>query len=80
MAWDPISGQGITRALEGGLRAANAILESDAGDQSALSVYAEWMAESHQRYRSTCASYYRAETRWKHSPFWKRRHTIADSH
>jgi flavin-dependent dehydrogenase len=76
MAWDPLSGQGITKALESGVHAADAVLEAEGRDRSALASYADWITTQFERYRSECANLYRVETRWSSSPFWQRRHAI----
>jgi flavin-dependent dehydrogenase len=73
MGWDPLSGQGISKALEGGLRAADALLAVRDGSPTSLEEYATWIADEFDDYRRAYARYYRAEARWPQSRFWQRR-------
>jgi flavin-dependent dehydrogenase len=73
MSWDPLSGYGITKALESGSRAADAILQVGNSKNSALDDYANWGFRQFAGYRRACAEYYRAERRWTNSCFWQRR-------
>jgi flavin-dependent dehydrogenase len=74
MALDPLSGQGVYRALESGMRAADGIHRALEGSQRELSDYTSWVQatyESHQRERRRM---YRLEQRWPSATFWARRH------
>jgi flavin-dependent dehydrogenase len=74
MAFDPISSQGIAKALDHGRRAAAHIASYLAGDVSFLESFALSLEREYTTYRTTRADYYRIEKRWSQSTFWKRRH------
>jgi flavin-dependent dehydrogenase len=74
MAFDPLSGQGVYRALESGMRAADAIGRTVEGNQRALSDYAAWVQATYEAYRRERRWTYRLEHRWPSSTFWARRH------
>jgi flavin-dependent dehydrogenase len=73
MAFDPLSSQGIYNALMSGVRAAEAIEFSRVDDHRALHRYAIGIETDFARYLAVREKYYREETRWPNSPFWKRR-------
>jgi len=73
MSWDPLSGTGITKALESGIRIADAVLEFAKFGASALTRYADWTLQQFSMYQQTVLRYYTAEKRWSASPFWQRR-------
>lgn len=70
---DPLSGQGVPRALTSGLRAAEAVRAWLLGDAEAPAVYAAELEAAFDAYLITRAEYYRRESRWPDSPFWRRR-------
>lgn len=70
---DPLSGQGITKALESGLAAAAAVAAHRAGDLLALEHFASAADVKFQRYQWRQTDYYARETRWSGSVFWQRR-------
>lgn len=74
-AWDPLSGQGVFRALSEGRMAARAI---DAflrrRDRGTLVEYEEYIVKNFDTYLQERRETYRRETRWPTSPFWCRRH------
>jgi len=74
-AWalDPLTGSGISRALQSGLSAADAIEECGAGPEAVLHEYAAQTAAAYERYVAERAAYYRMERRWPESPFWHNR-------
>jgi flavin-dependent dehydrogenase len=74
LALDPLSSQGIANALDHGKRAAASIAAHLAGDHSSLETFAQDLQREYATYRSTRTRYYRLETRWRQSAFWKRRH------
>jgi flavin-dependent dehydrogenase len=77
MAVDPLSAQGIYRALESGIAAAEAI-GSDAGEKAqALERYERRVRHAFDAYLRKRITYYRSETRWPQSVFWSRRHSPA---
>jgi flavin-dependent dehydrogenase len=71
---DPISGQGIVKALRSGIFAAYAAADWLRGDASGLTRYQELAAREFAGYRRTLHRYYRQEMRWPDAPFWLRRH------
>ena len=72
-AFDPLSAQGIHRALESGLSAANAIERDRRGNHEALNDYEDKFARGYAGYLRTRAVYYWKERRWPNSLFWQRR-------
>lgn len=75
LAWDPLSGNGVQRALEAGPKAAEVILATLGGDPEALPRHGREMAGQLAAYLAVRGDYYRRETRWKGSSFWERRHS-----
>lgn len=71
---DPLSGQGVPRALNAGIRAAEAAQASLLGDTDAPAAYAAELGMAFDAYLITRAEYYRREMRWPDSLFWRRRH------
>jgi flavin-dependent dehydrogenase len=78
-AWDPLTGQGLRRALEEGraaaLAAATCLVTTDA---DALRTYAALVRESWGGYVRRRAEVYGGERRWEPEPFWRRRHISSD--
>jgi hypothetical protein len=70
---DPLSSQGIVRALRGGSFASYAIEERMRGDAGALARYAAFVASEHAGDRAAAALHYGREGRWARAPFWSRR-------
>ena len=79
MAFDPLSSQGVSAALEFGLRAAKSIQAHWQGDAAALADYAQAVAQRFENYLRAHDRYYGREQRWPHSAFWRRRHTNSDT-
>lgn len=75
MAFDPLSGQGISKALDSGLKAANAIHAYFSGRKSSFDDYADAIKKGFDDYLTMRKNYYQSEMRWPHSPFWQRRHS-----
>ena len=74
--FDPLSSQGILKAMRGGIFASYAItsrLQRD--DDSDLRRYRRYVSEEFKSYCETRTKYYRQEQRWPTSLFWLRRHT-----
>jgi flavin-dependent dehydrogenase len=83
LAFDPLSSQGIANALDHGKRAAASIAACLSGDHASVETFARELQREYAAYRTTRARYYRLETRWPQSMFWKRRHeeaTASDGH
>jgi len=72
-SFDPLSSQGIYKALHSGIFASYAILDWFKGQPAGLERYAALQAQEFQRYRATWAAYYALEQRWPAAPFWQRR-------
>ena len=73
IACDPLSGDGVYRALLAGTRSAAAILAAQSGDGSALPQYCETLEKEFAAYLRTREMYYSREQRWPESRFWARR-------
>jgi len=73
-AYDPLSSQGITKALRSGILAAYAIADRlSKGDASGLLRYQKLVRRECASYRHAHARYYAAEGRWPANLFWRRR-------
>jgi 2-polyprenyl-6-methoxyphenol hydroxylase-like FAD-dependent oxidoreductase len=74
MCYDPISGQGIVKALRSGIFAAYAIGDFlRDGDVRGLSRYQLMLDREFVSYREALRGYYTQERRWPNRPFWRRR-------
>lgn len=73
VAFDPLSSQGVYRALESGIRAAQAVRSYLGGDGTALRSYGSKLQATFDRYLLRRDKYYGLERRWPHSIFWRRR-------
>lgn len=74
-AWDPLTGQGLRRALEEGRAAALATAAClETSDADPLRAYAARMREAWGAYVQRSADIYGTERRWVAEPFWLRRH------
>jgi flavin-dependent dehydrogenase len=71
--YDPLSSQGITKALDSALLAADALERCLRGDADALQTYESTLNARFQDHQHTRAAYYRQEQRWPQAPFWKNR-------
>ena len=71
---DPISGSGVTRALQTGQIAGEAIACWLAGSKSAAIAYETKLDHEFETYLIEREKYYLLENRWADSTFWKRRH------
>jgi flavin-dependent dehydrogenase len=77
MAFDPLSSQGLVRALASGIRAGEALNGHFAGDLGAMREYDIAGNDVFREYWRLRAVYYGREQRWPQSVFWKRRHSLA---
>jgi flavin-dependent dehydrogenase len=73
-ALDPLSAQGVYRALISGVAAARAVDRYLRGDSTSLTDYAHQVEADFADDLRARAGYYRRERRWSNVPFWKRRH------
>ncbi len=74
IAFDPLSAQGVYKAMESGLRAAQSINDHWSGDDVALQDYALDVDYRFHNYLQLRQAYYAQEKRWPDSTFWQRRH------
>ena len=72
--FDPLSSQGVFKALRSGIFAAYAISDYLQGDEQALNKYEHFVCQEFAGYRKTWQTYYSQEQRWPTSVFWQRRH------
>lgn len=76
-SYDPISSQGIYKALLDGLQAAEAIAAWLAGEAGALDRYQAAIAARFDDYLRIRNYFYEREQRWPSAPFWARRRARA---
>ncbi|MGH9970440.1 MAG: NAD(P)/FAD-dependent oxidoreductase [Pyrinomonadaceae bacterium] len=72
-AFDPLSGDGVMRALKSGLRATE-IIRSCLLDQNAIPEYGTMIDREFRRYLQQRNAYYSRDNWWASSPLWSRRH------
>ena len=78
--FDPLSSQGILKALRSGVFASYAIGDwLTRGDETGLRRYRRFVLAEFNSYTETRVKYYREEQRWPASEFWRRRHAF-DNH
>ena len=77
MAFDPLSAQGVYRAMKSGVRAAQAISGFYSTDTTGLDAYAAELSSEFDRYMRQRQYHYLAEMRWVSNDFWHRRHAPA---
>lgn len=73
LAFDPLSGLGVHKAIESGLRSSAAITRYLEGDVEAMMEYENWTVESFRSYLSVRSQFYGSVERWPGSLFWERR-------
>lgn len=71
-AYDPVTSQGIVKALANGMAAADAI-----AGRSTLGAVAHTVAQRYAQYLAQRQQYYGWEQRWPEAPFWRRLHAGA---
>jgi flavin-dependent dehydrogenase len=72
-AYDPLSSNGISKALDSGMRAAHTAHCMLNGDADRAVEYAAWVDTDFAAFRQQYALHYGQVTRWPDSPFWQRR-------
>lgn len=78
--FDPLSSQGILKALRGGIFASYAIGDwLTRADNTGLQRYDRFVRQEFRSYCAVRAQYYREEQRWPESEFWARRHGLLES-
>jgi hypothetical protein len=73
MAFDPLSSQGIIKALESGWRGAGAVTDILNGAPRAVDSYLKWLESEFASYTISHRRHYGAVRRWPGSTFWNRR-------
>jgi flavin-dependent dehydrogenase len=72
-SFDPLSGQGIYKALSNGLEASRTIRACLGGDETAIERYAEGIRLSFNAFLAQRDACYTRERRWPEAAFWARR-------
>lgn len=72
--FDPLSAQGIFKAMKSGIFGAYAALDYLAGKTNALEKYEHLVRREYENYLEIRTRFYQQEQRWPHSTFWQRRH------
>lgn len=75
-AYDPLSSQGILKAMESGHRAAVAVEQYLAGNKHAWAVYQQVTDTIFLQYLKLRRFYYQREPRWLSHAFWQRRQSV----
>lgn len=78
--FDPLSSQGIAKALRTGILGSFAICDWFRGIRSGLEKYSDIMEQELDDYLATWRDFYSREPRWRQEPFWQRRLPGATSH
>ncbi len=73
IAFDPISGQGVFRALESGMRGADAVSAWLKGEPDWLETFSGMLDDVFRHYLLLRHAFYCRERRWPDSVFWRRR-------
>lgn len=76
--FDPLSSQGILKALRQGQLAAYATIDHLRGDPESLPKYAALLRREYDEFLTAKREHYGRETRWPEAPFWKRRRIAAE--
>ena len=72
-AFDPLSSQGILRALRSGKIAAYTAFDALRGRPGAIGKYRAYVQGEYKHYGSSKREFYGMERRWPEAPFWARR-------
>ena len=72
--FDPLSSQGIYKAIRSGIFGAYAIADFFAGKPEGLTKFETFIREEYDTYLEQWLHHYNEEQRWKNQTFWKRRH------
>jgi flavin-dependent dehydrogenase len=71
--YDPLSGQGIAKAMVSALQAAQLIAEDRLQNRTAIEGFTMATAREYELYLTNRSAHYRRERRWSRRPFWQRR-------
>jgi flavin-dependent dehydrogenase len=77
--FDPLSSQGISKALRAGMTASLAICRRLSGDTNAPITYEARMHAEYEHYLGRRTEYYALEQRWPQAPFWRCRQAAIDT-
>jgi flavin-dependent dehydrogenase len=77
--YDPLSSQGLVKALESAVRAAFALHAALDGDFRHLRRYQTMLELQRLRYERLRSQYYGFEQRWPDSLYWRRRHDASEA-
>jgi flavin-dependent dehydrogenase len=78
--FDPLSSQGMLKALRSGVFASYAIADCLVrGNPAGLDRYRQFVRREFNAYLGTRAEYYAQEPRWRDGPFWRRRYSGGDA-
>jgi 2-polyprenyl-6-methoxyphenol hydroxylase-like FAD-dependent oxidoreductase len=72
-AYDPLSGQGLTKAITSALQAAALIANESRNDRASVAEFAAARRHEFEIYLGTQRLHYRREQRWPQHTFWQRR-------
>lgn len=72
-AYDPLSSWGIAKGLRDGTAGAEALIRERAGDANAVVRHRNAQHRDFETHRARQSGFYRTETRWPTSPFWRAR-------
>lgn len=78
-SFDPITSQGLYKAMSTALHAADATVAYLAADETALQTYGENLSLDFMNYQAIRRQLYGMEQRWAEATFWKRRHGQAEA-
>ena len=80
VSYDPLSSSGIARALDSGIRAAQAVCQYiTRRQQDELCAYNQYIQTTFTRYVGVRQRFYEMESRWPRSSFWMRRQHYCQS-
>jgi hypothetical protein len=78
--FDPLSSQGVVKALRSAILGSHAVRDALAGDNSGLIKFERIIEQEFDAYLTARRQFYRSETRWPNAPFWRRRHARVSLH
>ena len=75
-AYDPLSSWGIAKGLRDGTAGAEALIREREGDANAVARHRNAQHREFETHRARQSDFYRSETRWPASPFWRARQGV----
>lgn len=76
MSMDPLSGQGVSHAIDTSLQISQAIANYLSGNKRAIQQFIQSVVFEYKQYLSERAEYYQLEQRWPDHPFWQTRQAV----